>query len=306
MSTVYIPQGLPASGKSTWAREVDALRFNLDETRSMLWGSTPWNKQNEFVAQSALLAGFTEAVKQGRDVIWDNTNLVPAPLKRIKSALALYDVEFKVESFIHVPIDTCIERDAARTGSAKVGEQVIRKLHKAHTGATKNGWRLTDEWMNDRFVPTPYIPIAGMPACILVDIDGTLALKSDERGPYEFGKCGLDTLNDSVAWLVGKVALERLFVLPDRRTRIILLSGRGEEFRAETELWLGDKGVDYDELHMRPAGDVRPDYVVKHELFDKHVRERFDVLVSCDDRDQVVSLWRSLGIPTWQVNYGSF
>jgi hypothetical protein len=46
--------------------------------------------------------------------------------------------------------------------------------------------------------------------------------------------------------------------------------------------------------------------VVKGELFDAHVRHRFNVRVSLDDRDRVVALWRRLGLPTWQVNYGDF
>jgi hypothetical protein len=64
--------------------------------------------------------------------------------------------------------------------------------------------------------------------------------------------------------------------------------------------------VPYDELWMRAAGDGRRDDVVKAELFDRHVRHRFAVRVSLDDRDRVVAVWRRMGLPTWQVNYGNF
>jgi hypothetical protein len=64
--------------------------------------------------------------------------------------------------------------------------------------------------------------------------------------------------------------------------------------------------VPYDELWMRPAGDTRRDDIVKAELFDAHLRHRYNVRVSLDDRDRVVALWRRMGLPTWQVNYGNF
>ena len=69
---------------------------------------------------------------------------------------------------------------------------------------------------------------------------------------------------------------------------------------------LAAKGVKYDELWMRAAGDQRGDDVVKAELFDAHVRHRFLVRVVLDDRDRVVAVWRRLGLTCWQVDYGDF
>ena len=57
---------------------------------------------------------------------------------------------------------------------------------------------------------------------------------------------------------------------------------------------------------MRAAKDTRGDDVVKAELFDAHIRRRFHVRVVLDDRDRVVALWRRLGLPCWQVDYGDF
>lgn len=60
------------------------------------------------------------------------------------------------------------------------------------------------------------------------------------------------------------------------------------------------------ELHMRPAGDRRRDSIVKAELFDRHVRDQYRVLVVLDDRKQVVEMWRSLGLTCLQVAEGDF
>lgn len=306
MTTVWIPQGFPASGKSTWARSLNVMRFNLDDYRFMMWGGseTTWNKQNEYVAQQAAMQGLLAAVKEGRDCVWDNTNLVPAPLKRIKSLLYLHpEVEFQVASFMHVPIEECIERDARR--EKPVGEEVIRRLEKSYKSASKSGWKLTDEWMNERFTPTVYVPDLDLPDCILVDIDGTTAMKGD-RSPYDFANCHLDTLNESIKYVMDAVQHSNGYVAPDLRTRFIFLSGRGEEFREQTEKWLLVNEIHYDELHMRPAGDQRPDYIIKHELFDQHVRNRFRVRMSWDDRGQVVNLWRQMGLACWEINKGDF
>ncbi|MFC6982541.1 hypothetical protein [Streptomyces cirratus] len=132
----------------------------------------------------------------------------------------------------------------------------------------------------------------------MCDIDGTLALTGD-RGPYDFTRCGLDLLNEPV-----RHALDA-FRRADGDT-IVLLSGRSEEHRPQTEAWLERHRVPYDELWMRAAGDQRRDDVVKAELFDAHVRHRYAVRVSLDDRDRVVAVWRRMGLPTWQVNYGDF
>jgi hypothetical protein len=57
---------------------------------------------------------------------------------------------------------------------------------------------------------------------------------------------------------------------------------------------------------MRPAGDMRKDAIVKRELFDRHVRDRYDVTCILDDRSQVVDMWRSLGLTCLQVAPGEF
>lgn len=48
-------------------------------------------------------------------------------------------------------------------------------------------------------------------------------------------------------------------------------------------------------------------YTVKRELFDKYVRDRYNIVGVFDDRDQVVHMWRKqLGLTVLQVDYGNF
>jgi predicted kinase len=304
MPTIHVMTGLPASGKTTAARTLLAdsagrvRRINLDDLRAMFdnyEGGRTWSREHEQTALNVQDAAVQAAIDGGFDAVVDNTHLTPHIPKRLKAA-AMGRATFRVHDFTHVPIEECLRRDAARDNA--VGEDVIRRLHGNHVKATKNGWRLTDAWMNDTPPVAPYVPDAGLPSAIMCDIDGTLALMG-ARGPYDFARCGEDALNESVRRALVSFRLAN-------NDEIVLLSGRGEEYREETEGWLARHAVPYDELWMRPAGDVRRDDIVKAELFDAHLRHRFNVRVSLDDRDRVVALWRRMGLPTWQVNYGNF
>lgn len=309
MPTIHVMTGLPASGKTTAARQLLAAakgrirRINLDDLRAMLddsGGERIWSHAHEQTALGIQDAAVREAIAGGFDVVVDNTHLTPHIPKRLKAA-ALGQATFVVHDFTGVPIEECLRRNAARenaVGENAVGEDVIRRLHANHLKATKNGWRLTNAWMNDTPAVEPYTADQGLPSAIMCDIDGTLALTGN-RGPFDFARCRDDLLNESVRRALVSFRLAN-------NDRIILLSGRGDDFRAETEVWLDKHDVPYDELWMRAAGDTRRDDIVKAELFDAHVRRRFNVRVSLDDRDRVVALWRRMGLPTWQVNYGAF
>ena len=147
--------------------------------------------------------------------------------------------------------------------------------------------------------PEPYVaPTQAVNTAWIVDIDGTLALMGDRRGPFEWAKVGLDELNRPVACMVEQLAASG--------DDIIVMSGRDSVCRDETERWLKSNGVPFTHLYMRAGGDMRPDHIVKLELFDRHVRRCYVVRGVIDDRDKVVALWRSLGLLCAQVAPGNF
>lgn len=143
-----------------------------------------------------------------------------------------------------------------------------------------------------------------LPDCVICDIDGTLAIMGD-RSPFEWEKVGVDTLNEPVAILLEMV---RDYGYKQRYANdIIILSGRDGSCRPETEKWLAENGVYHHHLYMRKPKDNRKDAIVKRELYEEHILGKYNVSFVLDDRDQVVALWRKdLGLPCFQVNYGSF
>lgn len=128
--------------------------------------------------------------------------------------------------------------------------------------------------------------VTDLPRAVLIDIDGTLALR-DEQQPdcrrfYDWHRVGEDLPNKPVVELVRLVAAAM-------QHEIILMSGRDAVCRTETVAWLDKHDIPWHQLHMCPE------------------RGRFAVAFVVDDRDQVVDLWRrELGLPCFQVNYGAF
>lgn len=84
---------------------------------------------------------------------------------------------------------------------------------------------------------------------------------------------------------------------------VIILTGRSDEVRYESELWLQRHGAQYDYLIMRPHTDNRKDTVMKEEAMRAIGIE--NILAAWDDSPQIIPLFRSLGITTYAVvDYG--
>ncbi len=137
-----------------------------------------------------------------------------------------------------------------------------------------------------------------MTRAVLCDLDGTLALRTGDRSPYDWHRVGEDDPNPAV--------IEIVQVLWNAGYHIVLMSGRDESCRMQTEMWLDAQKVPFHELHMRAEKDNRKDSLVKIELYHRHVKDRFDVAFVLDDRRQVVEAWRAIGLTVFQVADGDF
>lgn len=133
----------------------------------------------------------------------------------------------------------------------------------------------------------------------ICDIDGTVALKG-ERRPFDWARVGEDAPN----WPV--ILIVRALLLTGQQ--IVFVSGRSEECRQQTELWLDTNVYGLlrpQPLIMRPVGDFRPDTVLKREIYDTHLAG-YTVIGVFDDRNSVVAMWRELGLACFQVAEGDF
>jgi hypothetical protein len=136
--------------------------------------------------------------------------------------------------------------------------------------------------------------------CVIFDLDGTFAFLGD-RSPYDGSRSEGDEINAAVYFVYEAIRAGK----PE--TAVLLVSGREERWRPETERWLARHEITYDALYLRPTGDRRKDTVVKRETFERHIAGQFTVLVVFEDRDQVVRMWRDdLRLPCFQVAWGDF
>ena len=129
----------------------------------------------------------------------------------------------------------------------------------------------------------------------IFDVDGTLA-KMDGRSPYDWERVGEDKPNLPVV----KIAKTLM-----AKNAIIIVTGRDGSCEQATRDWLMEHGIAYDEFHIRPPGNVEKDSVVKKRIFED-ISKRYEIIAVFDDRDQVVQMWRSLGLTCLQVDYGNF
>ncbi|SHW54178.1 Predicted kinase [Mycobacteroides abscessus subsp. abscessus] len=297
-------RGYPGSGKTTKAKEIaaqsGAVRVCRDDLRKMLHDNYHTGKAEcEDQVTTAERAQVHALLQSGTSVVVDATHLEPRWLRKWAKMAAQYGAKFEV-----VDITTSALKSAANDvlrkarGERHVGGEVIERMAKRHP--IQNWPKVTQV---ETFTPEPVEWVEDLPTAIIVDIDGTVA-HMDGRSPYDYTQVHTDTVDEQVRWLVNSMFRKGVMVL--------FVSGRDDSCRDETVKWLEYHGILFDELHMRPTGakdgngNKLPDYRVKYDLFNAHIRGKYNVRFVLDDRDQVVNLWRALGLKCLQVQPGDF
>ncbi len=85
--------------------------------------------------------------------------------------------------------------------------------------------------------------------------------------------------------------------------QLVLLTGRPERCRADTEAWLREQGVDHELLVMRPRRDRRPAAEVKVAQLEVLARGRVVAMV-VDDDQRVIEAMDGAGYPTRLAGWG--
>lgn len=286
MAKLTITRGLPGSGKTTWAKtQQDALRVNRDELRRMLHGGWRGDGRAEKQVTRAQHAAIGGLLRAGAHVISDDTNLSGQAVRALTRLAEEAGAQVEVVDFTNVPLETCLRRDAERAEGERVGEQVIRRMHERYLTGCEPA--VAVEPQAER-----------KPDAILVDLDGTVAIMG-RRSPYDTSRVHLDTPNQPV--------IRAVRAMYEAGHTIIYCSGRTDDGRAATETWLAKHvGVPHAGLHMRVTGDTRKDSVVKQEIYERKLKHAWHIVAVFDDRNQVVQMWRALGLTVFQVADGDF
>jgi predicted ABC-type ATPase len=324
---MYIYRGLPGSGKTSRAiatgadtvpyhtsiNPVEQLQYR--NTREILVGrdhirkglgieggvGTP-NQENQVTQLQYRI--ISAALRAGKSVHVDDMNLKESYVTQLKKLADKNGVVVEIVDLRDMDVEVCIKHDLHRHayGGHYVGEARIRELHRRYILKKSSGPKRANgrRGMPESYKPQPHIQHDDLEQAVLIDLDGTVALKSPERGFYDYDdRVSLDLPNKPVIYVVRGMI--------HRGWYPIFLSGRMDSCATATRMWI-QKHVycgEFD-LYMRKTGDHRPDYEVKDELFTRYVQGHYNVTVAFDDRNQVVDLWRAKGITTMQVADGAF
>ena len=138
---------------------------------------------------------------------------------------------------------------------------------------------------------------------IICDLDGTLAIKHPGRTWFDASTCDRDGINMPV--------LEVLSAFHSTH-HIIFCSGRENKDREPTLAFIKKclptliENHDFS-LFMRETEDFRKDSIIKHEIYQMCIKDKYEILFVLDDRTQVVRMWRdAIGLTCFQVAEGNF
>lgn len=294
---VIILIGLPGSGKSTWAhsfiqKNASYVRINRDDFRFMLKNLPILEPKGEELINKLQNNAILSALGMKYNVIVDNTNLKAKYINQICEMVQYRaDVEFM---YMDCSVDKCIERDKLR--ERKVGDTIIKRMSN-DLKVLLDSFDFSQRPMKSRVEHSKELIKnkkydKNLKDCVICDIDGTLALMGD-RSPFDWNRVDRDFLND--------VVKQHLIMAKAAGKEIIIVSGRDSVCKDLTEEWLKYNDIPYDKIFMRPKNDFRKDNIIKGEIYDEEIQGKYNVFVVYDDRNQVISMWRSLGLDVFQV-----
>ena len=153
VKTIVLCRGLQGSGKTTWANQwveedpENRVRFNNDNIIGMF--GKIWNRKKGDLARAMKRQFLVSAMKQGFDIVIDNTNLNTKEVDCIKSYAEIHNKAIDairedgtlkqkdnfiyviiMKDFFNVPLKVCISRDSKRPNP--VGEGVIMATYRQY------------------------------------------------------------------------------------------------------------------------------------------------------------------------------
>jgi predicted kinase len=317
LAELLILSGLPASGKSSYAREwvaedpTQRLRINYDDLRVEMFGPNwRFNRKQENEMQEKAKQQVIATLDCGKSVVIDNTNLsnnVRDRWAQLGQSLGAQVVQHEMAA----SVAECVRRDKLRLGPARVGRAVIERM------ALTYGFIDWNDYVGD---------------FVIVDIDGTVAncdhrlhhvrpaiIHKDEcewkrQDCATCPECGNKPKKNWPAFFAN-VHLDEPIEPIVRMVKeyfghfnVLFVTGRDTSIGIPTEEWIerhffGCFNYQW-HLFMRQGGDSREDTIIKKEILDYLPKDRIAYVL--DDRDRVVEMYRNEGLTVLQPCKGAY
>jgi predicted kinase len=310
MSKIIVLQGVPGSGKSTWAKEfaqahkdyVIVCRDSIREGTGVYWVPERENYISDVEKNQIEMA-----LDNYLNVIIDATNLNPKTILKWNDLAEKHNAEIEYKLF-EISYEEALERDRKRgeNGGRSVGEETIKRFFKNYF-PNKLGHKDT------RHIK---LPDPTKEDVIVCDLDGTVAIHNG-RNAYDLSRVKEDTFDPRMKKLLRYLAYHM---------KIIFVSGREgtAQCMKDTKEWItknladdfGYLTLEFEkdfprkipqwEVIFRKEGDHRNDAIVKEEIYKEQIEPYYNIVTVFDDRDRVVKMWRDNGVLCSQVYYGDF
>lgn len=291
MNKIILTQGIQGSGKSTFARKwveedpINRVRWNNDDCRRMC--GPYWVQERESFITSLRKTFIHYAMIDKKDIIVDDMNLNPRTIGYYERIVEAYNkqnsnkYELEYKQFFDVSVEECILRDSFRDNP--VGEEIIRKTYKKYALYIR-------DCQNTKILDKMQEINSDKPACVLVDLDGTLNYALYR--PWYGKDAAIQMINDKP-----NIGLVLLLQNLSKDIKIIIMSGRSEGDEANTSLaWLSNYGIKYEQAIFRKEGDYRKGEVVKLENYNTYIKDKYNVIAVFEDDDKCIKMYKDLGL----------
>ena len=142
---LFLMVGIPGSGKSTWLQNhkssfaINSKIISRDKIRFALLKDGEDYFSHEKEVFRTFVKSIVELIDDGYDVIADATHLNQFSRRKLTQAIDMYTTDYKIIYIVfNVSADTCVARNANRTGRANVPENVIRNMCRDFRAPTKD------------------------------------------------------------------------------------------------------------------------------------------------------------------------
>jgi FMN phosphatase YigB (HAD superfamily) len=136
---------------------------------------------------------------------------------------------------------------------------------------------------------------------VIFDIDGVLAEKSPDRDYREYDKVYLDKPIDIVFQTMNSLYFQHNY-------NIILITGRKEYSRQLTIDWIdknscinGFDGIADYQLFMRRDKDHRKAEILKKEIYDNHIKDKYEVVAVFEDDPKICDMYKKENLFVYQI-----
>lgn len=284
---IIFTRGMQASGKTSWAKEFvkenqNYKRISRDDLRHMLTNYT-FTSANEDLVTKIERDLMLSLIDQDFNLIIDKMNLNAEDFKSdltYINSICDEGFEYEVKEFA-VALQTAIERDSKREFS--LGDKVLKR--------TWNKYELVLKEMIERNKPK-YKFNEELPNAVIFDCDGTLCINNHRR-VFDFTK----VYDDQICLIVA----EQINFHKSLNRKIVIVSGREDICKNDTIRWFNKYNLHFDEIYMRKEKDYRKDVIIKQEIYNLYLKDKYNILCVYDDRLQVIRGWKELGLFVFNV-----